>query len=139
MHEARNFLDALFARCSPQNYITLTALPPVPNLPTPSRHIQIRDSDALADALERLHAANTLGWSAVVGVGARRANFGRWKRGGKADLAELPALFVDIDDTDGAEQRIADFCAFQHNCRKEKGGDAEHKVGHLSNREKNPA
>ncbi|MHB8628557.1 MAG: hypothetical protein ACYDBJ_20280 [Aggregatilineales bacterium] len=95
--DARTFIDALFARCSPSSFLTLTALPPTPNLPRPSRHIRVDDATALSNALERLEAANRLGWSGVVGIGTRSVNIGRWRRGGKSDLAELPALFMDID------------------------------------------
>jgi len=105
--DARTFIDALFAQCSPSSFVTLTALPPNPDLPTPSRHIRLDDDAALSDALERLDAVNRLGWSGIVGVGTRSADIGRWRRGAKTDLAELPALFVDLDKPDGVTERIA--------------------------------
>jgi hypothetical protein len=108
MHtDARLFVDALFARCAANNFITLTALPPTPDLPTPSRHVRMNDTATLTHALERLACANAGGWSGVVGVATRRADLGRWRRGGKGDLSALPALFVDIDDTKGVAARIA--------------------------------
>jgi len=102
MHpETETFLQALFARCdrSAENaYITLTAIHPRGDLPTPSHHIPLGKPDLLANHLERLQRANEMGWGAYVGVATRRSGLGRWSRGGKAELIELPALFTDIDD-----------------------------------------
>ncbi len=113
--EARTFLDALFARCDPESILTLTALPPIVSLPTPSRHLPLRDVALLSNALERLEMANENGWSGLVGIGTRRANLGRWRRGGKNDLVALPALFVDIDTLKGVEKRITR-CPVQPSC-----------------------
>jgi hypothetical protein len=108
MHaDARVFLDALFARCAADNFLTLTALPPTPDLPAPSRHVHMNDTATLTHALERLACANAEGWSGVVGIATRTGDLGRWRRGGKGDLSALPALFVDIDDMKGVAGRIA--------------------------------
>ncbi len=48
-------------------------------------------------------------WGAYFGVATRTRNLGRWLRGGKSDLALLPALFVDIDDPDSALVHLAWF------------------------------
>ncbi len=113
--EAQMFLDALFARCDPESLLTLTALPPIANMPTPSHHIRLYDSATLSNALERLELANEKGWSGVIGIGTRRVNLGRWRRGGKDDLVALPALFVDIDNLKGVEKRITR-CPIQPSC-----------------------
>jgi hypothetical protein len=100
-HDERSaFFDALLARCTDyrQACLTLTAIHPNGKHPTPSRHIRLDDAPALQDALERLDAANALGWGAYFAVGLRRPDLTRWKRGGAADVVALPALFVDVDD-----------------------------------------
>jgi hypothetical protein len=101
-HDERSaFFDALLARCTDyrQACLTLTAIHPNGKHPTPSRHIRLDDAPALQDALERLDAANALGWGAYFAVGLRRYGLTRWKRGGAADVVALPALFVDVDDS----------------------------------------
>src|SRR5450432_2814733 len=101
MHsDTLTFIDSLFGRCtSPeQTFITLTAMPPDRSrYATPSRHIVLADRDRLIQALECLVATNHLGWGACVAVAPRRTDLGRYHRGGKLDLLELPALFVDVD------------------------------------------
>lgn len=94
------FFAALLARCNafPHTDLTLTAIHPDGKHPTPSRHVRLDDPTALQDAIERLNAANALGWGAYFAVGLRRPGLTRWKRGGAADVIALPALFVDIDD-----------------------------------------
>lgn len=98
--ERHAFFAALLARCNafPDAYLTLTAIHPDGKHPTPSRHVRLDDPTALQDALERLNAANALGWGAYFAVGLRRPSLTRWKRGGAADVIALPALFVDVDD-----------------------------------------
>ncbi len=94
------FIQGLFARCSSpeQAYLTFTALPPeFSRAATPSRHLRLTDASGLLNALERLEQTNRLGWGACIGVAPRRADLGRYRRGGKQDLLELPALFVDVD------------------------------------------
>ena len=129
MHsDTQAFIDALFARCHPTSFLTLTALPPPQShakQSTPSRHIRLDDTVLLTDTLERLNAANRQGWSAVVGVGTRRRDLGRWKRGAKRDLAELPALFVDIDNSGGDSQTKRDTFLLRPSIRVASGG-----VGH---------
>ena len=102
MHpETETFLQALFERCdcsSQGAFVTLTAIHPHGDLPTPSHHLPLGKPNLLANHLERLQRANEHGWGAYVGIATRRSGLGRWSRGGKADLVELPALFVDIDD-----------------------------------------
>src|SRR5690606_39223365 len=65
--------------------------------PTPSRHVPVGDPARLARTLDRLRAANELGWGAYVAVATRKTDLGRWRRGGQDDLLALPALFADID------------------------------------------
>lgn len=62
-----------------------------------SHHVPVDNVTALENALERLQAANSRGWGAYVSIATRKANLGRWRRGGRNDLLTLPALFVDID------------------------------------------
>ncbi len=94
------FFDALFARCTAYTAacLTLTAIHPEGNHPTPSRHIPLADKAALHDALKQLDQANELGWGAYFAVGLRRPGLTRWQRGRAADVVALPALFVDVDD-----------------------------------------
>src|SRR5262245_32354308 len=97
--ETELFLDSLFHPLVEQAaFLTFTAIHPDGKHPTPSRHIPVGDSIALKIALDDLFHANELGWGAYVGVAPRQADWGRWARGGKGDLAELPALFIDADD-----------------------------------------
>lgn len=63
----------------------------------------------LHDALQKLLAANQLGWGAFVAVGLRRRGLTRYRRGGERDLLALPAVFVDLDDaTSDALARLRD-------------------------------
>jgi hypothetical protein len=101
MEQRHAFFNALYARCTDyrQACLTLTAIHPNGKHPTPSRHVRLDDPTALQDALERLNAANALGWGAYFAVGLRHPGLTRWKRGGAADVVALPALFVDVDDS----------------------------------------
>jgi len=94
--ETLDFLRALFAPCE-QGFLTFTAIHPDGRHPTPSRHVPVGDSACLARTLDRLKVANEQGWGAYVAIATRKANLGRWRRGGEDDLLVLPALFVDID------------------------------------------
>ena len=58
----------------------------------------MRDTAALHDALERLHAANAMGWGAYYGLATRRSGLTRWQRGDMKALVEIPALIADIDE-----------------------------------------
>jgi hypothetical protein len=58
----------------------------------------LRDSAALHDALERLHAANVMGWGAYYGLATRRPGLTRWQRGDMNALVEIPAIIADIDE-----------------------------------------
>jgi len=91
-----DFLKALFAPCE-QGFLTFTAIHPDGLHPTPSRHVPLSDRACLTHTLERLKAANDQGWGAYVAVATRKANLGRWRRGGQDDLLALSALFADID------------------------------------------
>jgi hypothetical protein len=102
------FLRALYG--SVQGFITLTVIHPDRQRPTPSRHIPTGDEAALREALGRLHAANQAGWGAYLSVATRQADLGRWRRGGKDDMAFLPALFVDIDAN--PETALHELCRF---------------------------
>jgi hypothetical protein len=92
------FLTALYARCTSPACITLTAIHPTENRPVPSRHIPLGDAAALHDALERLHAANAMGWGAYYGLATRRPGLTRWQRGDMNALVEIPAIIADIDE-----------------------------------------
>jgi hypothetical protein len=99
--ETRDFLKALLLRCQPYRQttcLTLTAIHPDGQHPTPSRHILLDDTDTLNEAVKHLLAANAAGWGAYFAVGLRRPGLGRWRRGGAGDIVALPALFVDLDD-----------------------------------------
>src|SRR5258707_9754475 len=110
--ETETFIKTLFARChsaSSTAYVTLSAIHPDGDRPTPSRHVPLGNRDSLERAVQRLMEANTQGWGAYVGVATRQRNLGRWSRGGKRDLGVLPALFVDMDDPDDALLRLGWF------------------------------
>ena len=113
MHsEMETFIQDLYARCpleAQPAFLTLTAIHPDGDRPTPSRHVPLDDTRLLEQAVSRLLAANQQGWGAYLGVAPRQHNLGRWSRGGKSDLAYLPALFVDIDDPDIALLRLGWF------------------------------
>jgi hypothetical protein len=94
--ETHQFLQVLYVS-SPSSYITLTAIHPDGKAASPSRHIALSDTHTLMKGLDDLQAANRQGWGAYFSVANRRMDLGRWRRGGLADLAQLPALFVDID------------------------------------------
>jgi hypothetical protein len=51
----------------------------------------------LRETLDLLSTANQAGWGAYLSIATRKANLGRWRRGGQTDLLALPSLFVDID------------------------------------------
>ena len=92
-----DFLEALFAPCE-QGFLTFTAIHPDGQHCTPSRHIPISNHACLAHMLNQIMTANAQGWGAYVAIATRKANLGRWRRGGEGDLLALPALFVDVDD-----------------------------------------
>lgn len=94
----RTFLNLLYRELPGQeSYLTLTAIHPDKAHPAPSRHIRLDDEVGLDDALIRLSRMQDLGYGAFFGVATRRADLGRWTRGGRPDLALLPALFADVD------------------------------------------
>lgn len=102
------FLQALYP--SVQGFVTLTAIHPDGKHSASSRHILLGNHISLDDALERLQVANSSGWGAYVSIATRKANLGRWRRGGRDDLLALPALFVDIDEKpETALNRLHDF------------------------------
>ena len=104
------FIHDLFARCATEpKFLTLSAIHPDGDRPTPSRHVQLGDTFALDRAMARLRKANEQGWGAYVGIAPRKRDLGRWARGSKSDLACLPALFVDIDQPDDALIRLGWF------------------------------
>lgn len=100
--ETEIFLNDCFAGYGRDEvgYLTLTAIHPAGNRPTPSRHVRLGDSNGLERTVARLMRANARGWGAYFGVALRKTNLGRWGRGGKCDLLSLPALFVDLDNAD---------------------------------------
>ncbi len=113
MHpETEVFLHDLFKRCSAQPqpvFLTLTAIHPAGDRPTPSRHVPLGDTMALERAVLRLRKANERGWGAYIGVAPRQRDFGRWARGGKTDLVCLPALFADLDQPEHALLHLESF------------------------------
>ncbi len=98
--ERHVFFTGLLAHCSANRQLCLTfsAIHPDGQHPTPSRHIPLENAAAMQDALERLDAANALGWGAYFAVGLRRSGLTRWQRGRSADVVALPALYADVDD-----------------------------------------
>ncbi len=103
----QRFFQALFGPCQ-QGFVTLTAIHPQGGRWSPSRHVPLQDSLALHQALADLSRANALGWGCYVGIGLRRADLGRWRRGGRADLLAVPALFADLDGSpEGARLRLS--------------------------------
>lgn len=82
--------------------------------------------DQLHEALQRLQAANGLGWGAYFAVGLRRQGLGRRRRGGKNDILALPALFVDLDDH--TQQTLTNLRAFPlpPSCIVDSGGGGFH-------------
>jgi hypothetical protein len=110
MHtQTLTFIHDLFARCDAAAFITLTAIHPDGDKPTPSRHIPLGDNGALHRALMRLLRANRHGWGAYIAIAPRKRNLGRWGRGTRRDLLCLPALFVDIDDPADALRNLEAF------------------------------
>ena len=71
----------------------------------------VGDPACLARTLDKLRAANEQGWGAYVAVSTRKANLGRWRRGGLDDLLALPALFADLDRP--PEDVLRELCGFQ--------------------------
>jgi hypothetical protein len=129
LSENHDFPTALFARCEAYRTtasLTLTAIHPSGSEPTPSRHIPLNQPDQLHEALQRLQAANELGWGAYFAVGLRRQGLGRWERGGKNDILTLPALFVDLDDH--TPQALSKLRAFPlpPSCIVDSGGGGFH-------------
>jgi hypothetical protein len=96
--EMLTFIDTLFRRVPPGDHITLSAIDPDGERPSPSRHVRAHDRSGLLDALSRADAGNRDGWGIAVGGATRSGDLGRWHRGGYADLAHLPALFIDVDE-----------------------------------------
>lgn len=122
--ERHSFFEALLARCTafPHTYFTLTAIHPDGKHPTPSRHVRLDDAAALQDALERLDAANALGWGAYFAVGLRQPGLTRWKRGGAAEVVALPALFVDVDDSSSETMARLQYAQLKPSCIVSSGG-----------------
>lgn len=108
--ETLAFLHALYPPMQ-GGLLTLTAIYPNRQRFTPSHHIRLGDELALTDTLTRLLAANRAGWGAYLSVATRKADLGRWRRGGRTDLNTLSALFVDIDrrpESAQAQLRVAE-------------------------------
>lgn len=78
-------------------YLTLTAIHPDKQHPTPSRHLPITDQAAIHAALAALRQANQQGWGAYFSPALRSQPLDRWHRGGQADLLTVPVLFADLD------------------------------------------
>src|SRR5688572_19169579 len=95
-NQTLRFLHALYGE-QRTGYLTLTAIHPSKQQPTPSRHIPIQDAAAVQAALLDLQRANQLGWGAYFSVALRNSVLDRWHRGGQTDLLTLPVLFADLD------------------------------------------
>jgi hypothetical protein len=119
--ETMTFLRALYDGVE-GGFLTFTAIHPDKQHAAPSRHVPINDEARLADTLARLCTANAQGWGAYFSVATRKANLGRWRRGGKCDLGALPALFVDIDGDPDAARRQLDAYGFPPSCIVSSGG-----------------
>lgn len=107
------FFALLLGRCSPDapTCLTLTAIHPDGQHPTPSRHIPLNQFHANSTVFAVLDAANRQGWGAYFAVGLRRPGLNRWQRGRVGDVVALPALFVDVDDpSPDTLSRLRDFC-----------------------------
>lgn len=89
-------LQAIYREQS-QGYLTLTAIHPDKQHPTPSRHLPIADQAGIYHALSDLLRANQQGWGAYFSPALRSKPLDRWHRGGEADLLTLPVLFADLD------------------------------------------
>jgi len=96
--ETLAFLDCLYSRCQAPGFLTLTAIHPDGEHFAPSRHVVLHNRVSLVEALQRLDGANGVGWGAYFAVGLRKRDLGRYRRGGAADIAALPALYADVDD-----------------------------------------
>lgn len=119
--ETMTFLRALYDGVE-GGFLTFTAIYPDKRDAAPSRHLPIKDEALLANTLARLYTANAQGWGAYFSVATRKADLGRWRRGGKGDLAALPALFVDIDGDPDAALRQLDAYRFSPSCIVSSGG-----------------
>lgn len=79
-------------------YLTFTMIHPTDRKQrVPSRHIHTCNTDDIYKTLELIHQSNAMGWGAYVGIGYRKNALPRYTRGGKSDIAALPALFADVD------------------------------------------
>ena len=78
-------------------YLTLSVIHPTRRQSVPSRHIAAANRPAIADALHRIQLTNRMGWGAYVGIGYRTQPLTRYRRGGRADILALPAIFADIE------------------------------------------
>lgn len=119
--ETMTFLRALYDGVE-GGFLTFTAIHPDKRHAAPSRHLPIKDEARLANTLARLCTANAQGWGAYFSVATRKSDLGRWRRGGKGDLAALPALFVDIDGDPDAALRQLDAYRFPPSCIVSSGG-----------------
>lgn len=119
--EPFTFLQALYEGVE-EGFLTFTAIHPDQHRPTPSRHVPIGDKRLLMDTLSRLQSANAQGWGAYFSVSTRKTDLGRWRRGGKVDLAALPALFVDLDGNRDVALRQLETYRFPPSCLVSSGG-----------------
>jgi hypothetical protein len=108
------FLMALYRDV--QGWITFTAVHPDSRHPAPSRHVRAGDENALRETLDLLSTANQAGWGAYLSIATRKADLGRWRRGGQTDLLALPSFFVDIDREPGQALLRLRECALPPSC-----------------------
>src|SRR5258706_12882598 len=108
--DTQAFLSGLFRPMPGQAaFLTLSAIHPDGAHPTPSRHIPLNNVAGLEEAIDCLMRANALGWGAYIGIALRRTDLGRWRRGRKSELLELPALFIDVDQPEVALKKLSTF------------------------------
>ena len=119
--ETMTFLRALYDGVK-GGFLTFTAIHLDKQHAAPSRHVPIEDKRLLMDTLSRLQSANAQGWGAYFSVATRKTNLGRWRRGGKVDLAALPALFVDLDGNRDKFSRQLETYRFPPSCLVSSGG-----------------
>ena len=79
--ETHAFLLALYRRSS--GYLTLSALPPDRDCPTPSRHLRLNHVVGLESGVRAVLRANRHGWGAVFSVAT---GWAIWGAGGAAGV-----------------------------------------------------
>jgi len=95
-----------------QGYITLTMIHPDKRYSSPSHHHAWDDIDGIMASVQAMWDTQErgYGYGAFFGVATRKADLGRYKRGGVDELGSLSYLYADIDQPpDIVEKRLATF------------------------------